>query len=97
MNDIADLIQPIPSDLPGWAIRRGDKLCAWKEPEDRDEVSFFFNRRLAHSEARFRATRYTVLIYQLYFYEDGRRLENPIWRPVMSYGKPPAPAAAGDD
>jgi hypothetical protein len=82
---LAELLEYSPLDVPKWAIRKGDKLCAWKEPEDRDEVSFFFDRRLAHSEARFRATRYTVLIYQLYFYEDDRRLENPIWRPVMSY------------
>jgi|688.fasta_scaffold1267655_1 hypothetical protein len=89
---LAELLECNPLDVAKWAIREGDKLCAWQESTEKDQISVFYKRERAQREAQFRANKYKtkILLYELSFYVNGghifgRRRDIPLWLPVMSY------------
>jgi hypothetical protein len=84
---LAELLECNPLDVAKWAIRKGDKLCAWQEPTEKDQISVFYNKERAQREAQFRADKYKtkILMYEFSFYINGERRDIPLWLPVMSY------------
>jgi hypothetical protein len=76
---LAELLEYNPLDVPKWATNYAPGKSPWKK------IKFlFFIKEKGHKE---RANKYKtkILLYKLSFYENGRRLDNPLWRPVMSY------------